>query len=127
MKRTKRGTLKPHNSSLVINLDSILRIRNIQTPFSYLIRLGISSTSASKILSGKAVQINLKQITSLCLNLNCTPNDIFSLRKMDLSPIHELNILNKIEDEDLPSIEEYLKGKSLKEIKEILKPTISQS
>ncbi len=127
MKRTKRGTLKPHNSSLVINLDSILRIRNIQTPFTYLIRLGISSTSASKLLSGKAVQINLKQITSLCLNLNCTPNDIFSLRKMDLSPIHELNILNKIEEEDLTSIEEFLKGKSLKEIKEILKPTISQS
>jgi DNA-binding Xre family transcriptional regulator len=41
-------------------------------------------TSVNKMLKGEAVQINFRQLTTLCENLNCTPNDLFSLRGMQL-------------------------------------------
>lgn len=106
MIRKKRGTLQPENSSLVINLHPMLQARGIEQPFSFLSKLGINATSVNKLLQGKAVQINLRQITAICLGLNCTPNDIFMLRKMQLPPLHQLH---KLQDSEL----EIIKPKNL--------------
>ena len=75
-KRKKRGTLKPHKSSIVLDLKPILVARNILHPSAYLLKIGVNSFTANKMLKGEAVQINFRQLTTLCLHLNCTPNDL---------------------------------------------------
>jgi DNA-binding Xre family transcriptional regulator len=120
-RRAKRGTLKPHNSSIVLHLQPLFIARNIHTPLTFLLKNGISNTSAQKMLNGKSVQLNFRQLTHLCLAFNCAPNDLFALRKMDLPEKHALSVLTKYEDAPLQTLEEWTKGKSVQEIKELLK------
>ncbi len=120
LRRKKRGSLKPHNSSIVLNISPILTARNILHPSAYLIKIGISNNVANKMLKGEAVQINFRQLTTICTNLNCTPNDLFALRNINLDSKHQLNQLQSIDDKTQNPID-YFEGKSLTEIKEILK------
>jgi DNA-binding Xre family transcriptional regulator len=120
LRRKKRGSLKPHNSSIVLNIRPILTARNILHPSAYLIKIGISNNVANKMLKGEAVQINFRQLTTICTNLNCTPNDLFALRNINLDSNHQLNQLQSIDDKTQNPID-YFEGKSLNEIKEILK------
>ena len=120
MRKLKRGNLTPHPSSIILNLKPILMARSITFPVAYLIKLGINNTSAIKILKGEAVQINFRQLTALCMNLNCTPNDLFSLRDMTLPDHHQLHALRKVEDAMVNPLTVF-EGKSLKEIREFAK------
>ena len=119
--KVKRGTLKPHNSSIVLHLEPLFIARNIHTPLTFLIKNGISNTSAQKMLNGKSVQLNFRQLTHLCMAFNCAPNDLFALRKMDIPNNHALSVLTKYEDNTLQTLEEWTKSKSIAEIKELLK------
>ncbi|MBC7410165.1 MAG: helix-turn-helix transcriptional regulator [Arcicella sp.] len=120
LSQKKRGSLKPHNSSIVLRLKPILAVRNVTNPATYLIKIGISNNVANKMLKGEAVQLNFRQLTALCTNLNCTPNDLFALRNINLPDNHQLHQLQSIDDIALNPID-YFEGKSLTEIKEILK------
>lgn len=121
MLRKKRGTLTPHNSSIVIDLRNALAARNIKNTSSFLISIGINNTSAIKLLHGKAVQVNMKQLTALCVHLNCTPNDLFVLRDMNLPKDHALNALKVLEPVAPASVAEWLAGKTFEEIAELMK------
>jgi DNA-binding Xre family transcriptional regulator len=92
--RNKRGKLTPAESSIVLDLRPILVARNITNPLTFLLKMGIVNNSAIKILKGEAVQINFNQLTKLCVNLNCTPNDLFALRQMTLPINHQLHQIN---------------------------------
>jgi DNA-binding Xre family transcriptional regulator len=122
MIRKTRGSLKPHNSSIVLNLKPVLAARNIMHPTAFLIKIGINNSTAVKMLKGEAVQVNFRQLTTLCLNLNCTPNDLFALRDMQLPEQHALQVIKPlISEEDSLSITEWLAGKSIREIRELMK------
>lgn len=120
MERKKRGNLHPDNSSLIINIQPVLNYRNIKHPMKFLIGIGINSASANKLLHGKAVQLNLKQLTAICINLNCTPDDIFALRDLTLKPKHALNKLKK-HNSKTPNITEWLAEKTVEEVSELFK------
>jgi DNA-binding Xre family transcriptional regulator len=98
MLRKKRGTLQPHNSSIVLHLKPILAARNILHPSAFLIKIGINNSTANKMLKGEAVQVNFRQLTTLCMTLNCTPNDLFALRDLTPPAGHQLEKLQKLED-----------------------------
>jgi DNA-binding Xre family transcriptional regulator len=117
----KRGKLTPAQSSIVLNLKPLLAARNISTPFAYLLKLGISNVSAHKMLNNRSVQINFKQLTLLCQGLNCTPNELFALRKMNLAPTHALNALNIFEEKyNKKAITEWLQSKTLAEVQAMM-------
>ena len=118
--RKKRGNLQPHKSSIVLHLQPILAARNILQPSAYLIKIGINTKTATKMLKGEAVQFNFRQLTTLCTHLNCTPNDLFALRDMTLPENHQLNQLQLITD-NIENPFTYFENKTLREIKEILK------
>ncbi|WP_396145763.1 helix-turn-helix domain-containing protein [Flavobacterium sp.] len=118
--KKKRGSLKPHNSSIVLHLAPILIARNIVRPFAFLLKIGINSNTANKMLKSEAVQINFRQLTTLCTHLNCTPNDLFALRNLDLPSHHQLHQLQLI-DEEVVNPAAFFEDKSLEEIKKILK------
>lgn len=121
LRRKKRGTLKPHKSSIVLDLKPTLLARNILHPSAYLIKIGINSRTANKMLKGEAVQINFRQLTTLCLHLNCTPNDLMALRQMDLPETHALNALKVLSETTPTTVTEWLKGKTLAEIEAMMK------
>jgi len=120
MLRKKRGNLKPDNSSIILHIKPILAARNIIHPSAYLLKIGISNNSVTKMLKGEAVQLNFRQLTTLCTHLNCTPNDLLALRNIDLPQHHQLNQLQK-HDEEIKNADSFFDTKSLSEIKEILK------
>ena len=97
MMRKKRGKLTPHRNSIVLNLKPILAARDIVHPYAYLTRIGINSFSADKMLNDEPVQINFRQLTALCVALNCTPNDLFAIRGMQLPAHHQLLNLQDVE------------------------------
>ena len=120
MKRNKRGNLKPNANSIVLHLQPILALRNIVFPTAYLIKIGINNSTATKMLKGEAVQLNFRQLTALCVNLNCTPNDLLALRQMHLADNHQLLQLQKVEDK-IESPYSFFENKSVAEIKAFLK------
>ena len=120
--RKKRGNLKPHQSTLLLNIKPMLAKRNIVFPTAFMQKAGISNTAATKIMKGDAVQVNLRQLTALCLNLNCTPNDLFVLRDMQLPEGHELHTLKTLEESNqVVTIREWVSGKSVQEMEELMK------
>ena len=120
MRTKKRGNLAPNESSILLNLRPMLAARNILHPSAYLTKMGINSKTTTRMLKGEAVQGNFRQLTTLCVNLSCTPNDLLVLRKMNLPENHPLNQLRKI-DAEVKNPNTYFDGKTLQEIEEILK------
>lgn len=120
MLRKKRGNLAPNNSSIVLDLRPVMALRRIKYPTAYLLEIGISKVSVNKMLKGQAVQINFRQLTALCLNLNCTPNDLFVRRDLKLPVGHDLEKLAAYSPAPPPQIEDWIKGKSLEELRALL-------
>ncbi len=58
------------------NLASIFKARGIEKPSQFLIQLGFSSGTATKIKQGNSYMLNLHHVEILCEKLNCTPNDM---------------------------------------------------
>jgi DNA-binding Xre family transcriptional regulator len=121
--KRKRSGILIANSSIVLNLKPVFAARNIIHPYAYLLKIGINTTTANKMLKGEAIQLNFNQMTLLCLNLNCTPNDLFALREMALPEGHELNKIKPLlnEQQDGITVNEWLTQKSVDEVHEILK------
>lgn len=120
--RKKRGNLKPHSSSIVLNLKPVFAARNIIHPTAYLIKIGISTATVTKMLRGDSVQINFRQLTKMCVNLKCTPNELFALRDMDLPkghPLHDLRLITP--EERMMTVDEWLSSKTVDEVEAILK------
>ena len=118
----KRSSIEIKECSIVLDLLPIMNARNIQTPFTFLLKIGISNSTASKMLKGKAVQVNFDQLTKLCLNLNCTPNDIMALRYLTVPENHALKVMRKLEShEEEKSVKEWMSGKSVAEVREMMK------
>ena len=61
---------------LVWNLKKGFAARNVDKPYSWLVRQGFSPGVASRMSTGKTDKISLKHLEKLCLVLNCTPNDL---------------------------------------------------
>ena len=120
MLHKKRGSLEPHSSSIVLHLKPILAARNIRHPASFLIKIGINNNTANKMLKGEAVQINFRQLTTLCMNLNCTPNDLLALRDLSPAPGHQLEKLQKVADPIINPLATFA-GMSLQELKDLEK------
>lgn len=85
---------------LYFNFARIFELKGIKRPFSYLTSLGYSTSNAGKITTGRIYQINTDRIEKICLDLNCTPNDILDFRpnpNNHLPDDHALHSLTKTE------------------------------
>lgn len=121
MLKKKRKSIYIPKSSVVLDLKPILAQRNIAYSTTFLTKIGIPINAAVKMLKGNSIGLNFNQITKLCVNLNCTPNDLFALRSMTLSNEHALNKLRVFKEEAIPNITEWLANKSIEEIENLMK------
>jgi len=61
---------------LSIKLKPIFKARGIDKPYSFLVKAGLSPNTATTILNNNRRAIKLDHIETLCIKLNCTPNDL---------------------------------------------------
>ena len=119
--KKKRTAVVIAQSSIILDLSHILMARNIRTPYTFLTRIGINTMTAQKILRGESIQLNYNHLTALCLHLNCTPNDLFARRDMELANGHALHALPIYTSSPTKTIDEWLATKSVQEIEEMMK------
>ncbi|AWI24628.1 helix-turn-helix domain-containing protein [Flavobacterium pallidum] len=121
MRKVKRGTLNPGQSSLVLDIRPAILSRGITHPTAFLQKLGINPNSVSKLLKGEACQINLIQLTKICTALRCEPNHLFARRDLHLDKDHPLmNLPQHRPVPDMMSVEEFLSKKSVEEVRRLL-------
>ena len=105
---------------LTINLNPVLNARNIERPFSFLIKAGFSSHTASSFLDSSIQRPALNQIEKVCELLNCTPNDILTWQPNDKSSLPISHPLNKLKKKDVDyKWQESLKTMPLEQLNEI--------
>lgn len=121
LRNKKRGKIQLAQSSIVLDVATILNKKNIKNHYTYLYKLGISSTTAQKMLSGKLAQVNLNHITLLCTHLNCTPNELFANKNIDIPTGHALEKLRKIDETEHATIQDWLATKTIEEIEELMR------
>ena len=120
-RKKKRTALVIAQNSIVLDLSPILMARNIRTPYTFLTRIGINTMTAQKMLRGESIQLNYNHLTALCLHLNCTPNDLFARRDMELAEGHALHALPIYTSSPTKTIDEWLATKTVQEIEEMMK------
>lgn len=63
---------------LQINLNILMRKRNIRNPRQFLIRrAGINHVMATKILKNEVELLRMSHLEAICRELRCTPNEVF--------------------------------------------------
>ena len=105
---------------LKFNITPLFKARQIEKPYSFLIKAGFTHSAATTIVNNKRSAFTLKQITLLCKILYCEPNDLLVYKPLKndlLPPNHPL--LNLKEKEFNLELQETFKTMSLAELNEI--------
>lgn len=94
---------KAGGTMLRLNLTGIFKARGITRPYSFLIKAGFTHNVATRLAHNKSGSLQLNFIETLCLILNCEPNDLFYWEpdaKVAVGENHSLNKLRKTPDID---------------------------
>ena len=112
---------------LTLNLTSIFRARGIEKPFSFLVKAGFTHHSANIIINSNTNVLKLDHIETLCIALNCEPNDLFLFtpNKGKLYPENNPLFNLRQDDSSLP-LQETLNNMPYKELKEVAKTIANQ-
>ena len=110
---------------LYFNLAPIFKARQIDKPYTFLVKAGISPNTASRIVGNQMDSIRLSHIDLLCRILYCQPNDILAYRTNPSTPLPEkhplLALIPTAEIEDWSQHIRTLPLEKLKEISKIIK------
>jgi DNA-binding Xre family transcriptional regulator len=63
---------------LTLHLAPIFKARNIERPFTFLVKSGFTTASAHRIINNASESIRLKHVEQLCKILVCEPSDLFA-------------------------------------------------
>ncbi len=107
------------------NFKRLCKMRGIEKPYSFFIKLGISHTIASNMATDKLDKILLRHLEKNCLELNCTPNDLLDWvpadKKLD-TPDTALYVLKKEgKADDAAELLGKLPAKKLEELAKLLR------
>jgi DNA-binding Xre family transcriptional regulator len=106
---------------LKYNIKNLLTERGVRFPQAYLIQIGFTSQTASRIVNNKFKYLTLQQIETICTKLKCTPNDLFqwipdantktenhSLAVLQHTPLpdHLLNLIDDVPQDKMKLLRE---------------------
>ncbi len=63
---------------LTFDLARLLESKEILNPLQFLMKSGFTRHTAHRLLRHRVDSISYRNLETLCLALNCTPNDLFS-------------------------------------------------
>lgn len=81
---------------LFFNVRRMLETRGIENPYTFLVKNGFVSQTASNLSRNQIKHIKPEQIEKLCLLLNCTPNDLFEWQTETDAPTPENHPLKSL-------------------------------
>ena len=111
---------------LTLNIRPIFEARNIERPYSFLVKAGLSSLTAHNILNSKSGSIRFDHIELLCRVLICEPSDIFVWRPNKNENISEEHPLTKLREQETDkTIQETLSKLPYKKLKEVTKKILN--
>jgi DNA-binding Xre family transcriptional regulator len=94
---------------LYFNVRRLLDLRGIENPYTFLMKQGFVSQTASNLVRNRVGHIKPEQMETLCLILNCTPNDLFDWRPDKKSVVPENHALRSLSKENTPSFTQMVK------------------
>lgn len=107
---------------LYFNLQKVFKARHIDRPYSFLVNLGISPQTASKIANSDMQVLRLNHIELICKALYCEPNDLLAYKEDKKKPLPENHpLLNLSAVNDDSNWEEELKTLPIATLKQISK------
>jgi DNA-binding Xre family transcriptional regulator len=105
---------------LVFNLKTVMQARQIERPYSFLVKAGISPHSANDLLHSQTRTFRLDHIEKLCEILHCEPNDLIAFKPNNTQKLQENHALNKfIQKEETFDWQETIKTMPITQLKEI--------
>ena len=78
---------------LYLNLHHVFKIRQIERPYSFLVKIGIAPQTATKILNDYMHVMRLSHIELICKALYCEPNDLLAYKQDANNPLPEYHPL----------------------------------
>jgi DNA-binding Xre family transcriptional regulator len=87
---------------LYLNLKPVLEARQIQKPYSFLVKIGIAPHTAHKILNNNTHVMRLDNLNLICKALYCQPNDLLLFKQDTNSLVDATHPLTKL----IPSVED---------------------
>jgi DNA-binding Xre family transcriptional regulator len=87
---------------LYFNLHAIFNARQIERPYSFLVKIGIAPHTATRILNSDMQVLRLNHVEMICKALYCEPNDLLAFKQESSNPLPESHPLLKL----LPSNED---------------------
>lgn len=105
---------------LYLNVSEICRTRQIERPYSFLVKAGISPHVASDIVNGHSRSIRLDHIEKLCEILHCEPNDLLVYKPNSNNKLVETHPLNKLIPKNMDfDWQQTLRTMPLEQLKEV--------
>ena len=116
---------------LRFKVKEVLDASGKKNPATYLIKFcDMTSAKAYNIINNKQESFNLKDISKICENLNCTPNDLLYWNQTDRSRLPETHVciteLKAPDENNWSSILGQLSPEKIEELKEIALQKISE-
>ena len=110
------------NTMLVFNLKEVMKARQIERPYSFLVKAGISPHSANNLLHSESRVFRLDHIEKLCEILHCEPNDLVAFKPNATQKLQQNHPLNKfLAKEDTFDWQQTLKTMPIAQLKEVSK------
>lgn len=115
---------------LYFNLNPIFKARQIDKPYTFLVKAGLAPHTATKIVTNNMHVMRLNHIEIICRALYCEPNDLLAFKQDPNHIIPENHPLVKLtpnnENSDWQEQLKTMPLAKLKEISKILDQTESQ-
>jgi DNA-binding Xre family transcriptional regulator len=107
---------------LKLNVSRVLLHKGVGESCQFLKRLGYKSAKASRMVRGQVAFISLYDMENLCLELNCTPNDLLDWHPNGPAHVVANHALQAIcRKDDSAGIMAMVQGLPLEKIEEIEK------
>jgi DNA-binding Xre family transcriptional regulator len=105
---------------LYFNLKPIFKARQIEKPYTFLVKIGIAPHTAHKILNNNTHVMRLDNLEIICKALYCEPNELLAYKPDNSNPIAKDHPLNKlIPTQDNTDWQEQLKTMPLSKLKQM--------
>lgn len=105
---------------LSFNLEAIMKARQIERPYSFLVKAGISPHTAYTLLNSESRSFRLDHVEILCEILHCEPNDLIVFVPNGKQKSQENHPLKKfIEKKEDLDWQQTLKTTPIEQLKEL--------
>jgi DNA-binding Xre family transcriptional regulator len=107
---------------LYFNLHQVFKVRQIERPYTFLVKIGIAPHTATKILSNDMHVMRLNHIELICKALYCEPNDLLAFKQENANPLPATHpLLNLLPSEEDNNWQEQIKTMPLAKLNKISK------